>query len=326
MRIVAGDDVGLSGLQARYDEQLRGVPGCVRRRPRRHDQLRTLVEVPATDGADLATTLDPVLQQKAEDALAALGDSAPAAALVAIRPSDGAVLASANGVGAAGADLAMTGQYAPGSTFKVVTSLALLRSGLGVGDVVSCPATTVVDGRSFKNYDDYPASALGDITFTQAIAQSCNTALIGNADRLADGDLAAAAQALGLGADHDLGFPVYFGQVPPPETETGAAADMIGQGTVLASPFAMATVAASVPAGRAVLPVLLPDHEVEQVAPQTAADRPRGRHPARADARRGHHRVGPVPAGRAGRGRRQDRDRGVRRARRLRAPCRRTPG
>ena len=56
--------------------------------------------------------------------------------------------------------------------------------------------------------------------------------------------------------------------MPPPETETGAAADLIGQGTVLASPFAMATVAASVRAGRAVLPVLLPDHRVEQVPPR----------------------------------------------------------
>jgi cell division protein FtsI/penicillin-binding protein 2 len=43
---------------------------------------------------------------------------------------------------------------------------------------------------------------------------------------------------------------------------------MIGQGTVLASPFAMATVAASVSAGRAVLPVLLPEHQVEQTAPE----------------------------------------------------------
>jgi cell division protein FtsI/penicillin-binding protein 2 len=267
-RIVAGDEVGLSGLQERYDEQLRGVPGTSVVARDAAGELRTLTEVPATDGADLATTLDPALQQKAEDVLAGLGDGAPAAALVAIRPSDGAVLASANGAGAAGADLAMTGQYAPGSTFKVVTSLALLRSGMGVDDVVSCPATTVVDGRSFKNYDDYPASSLGDVTLTQAIAQSCNTALIGNADRLAEGELTAAAQALGLGTDHDLGFPVYFGQVPPPETETGAAADMIGQGTVLASPFAMATVAASVRAGRAVLPVLLPDHQVDQVPPQ----------------------------------------------------------
>jgi cell division protein FtsI/penicillin-binding protein 2 len=267
-RIVAGDEVGLSGLQARYDEQLRGTPGTAVVARDDEDVLHTLFEAPATDGADLVTTLDADLQQKAEQALATLGEGAPASALVAIRPSDGAILATANGAGAAGADLADTGRYAPGSTFKVVSSLALLRNGLAVDDVVPCPATTVVDGRSFKNYDDYPSSALGDIPFVQAIAQSCNTALIANADRLAPGDLGAAAQALGLGTDHDLGFPVYFGQVPPPETETGAAADMIGQGTVLASPFAMATVAASVQAGRAVLPVLLPEHQVEQVAPE----------------------------------------------------------
>ncbi|GAA1449117.1 penicillin-binding transpeptidase domain-containing protein [Mycobacterium cookii] len=267
-RIVAGDEVGLSGLQARYDEQLRGSPGTAVVARGADDVLRTLFEVPATDGADLVTTLSPDLQQRAEDALATLGAGAPAAALVAIRPSDGAVLATANGEGAAGADLAATGQYAPGSTFKVVSSLALLRSGLAVDDVVSCPATTVVDGRSFKNYDDYPSSALGDIPFVQAIAQSCNTALITNADRLDPSDLSAAAAALGLGVDHDLGFGVYFGQVPPAETETGAAADLIGQGTVLASPFAMATVASSVVEGRTVLPVLLPDHEVQQVAPQ----------------------------------------------------------
>ena len=266
-RVLAGDEVGLSGLQARYDDQLRGTPGTAVVARDAEDQLRTLFESPATDGTDLSTTLDPVLQQKAEDALASLGEGAPASALVAIRPSDGAILASANGAGAAGADLASTGQYAPGSTFKVVSALALLRSGLAPTDVVSCPATTVVDGRTFKNYDDYPSGSLGAITLTQAVAQSCNTAFIGNVDRLRPGDLAAAAQALGLGTDHDLGFPVYFGQVPPAETETGAAADMIGQGTVLASPFAMATVAASVSAGRAVLPVLLPEHQVEQTAP-----------------------------------------------------------
>ncbi len=266
--IVAGDEVGLSGLQARYDEQLRGSPGTAVVARGADDVLRTLFEVPATDGTDLVTTLSSDLQSRAEVALATLGAGAPAAALVAIRPSDGAILATANGEGAAGADLAATGQYAPGSTFKVVSSLALLRSGLAVDDVVSCPPTTVVVGRSFKNYDDYPSSAIGDIPFVQAIAQSCNTALIANADRLAAGDLSAAAAALGLGVDHDLGFGVYFGQVPPAETETGAAADLIGQGTVLASPFAMATVAASVAAGRTVLPVLLSDHEVQQVAPE----------------------------------------------------------
>ena len=45
-----------------------------------------------------------------------------------------------------------------------------------------------------------------------------------------------------MGVDHDLGFPAYFGNVVPPASETEEAADMIGQGTILASPMAMATV------------------------------------------------------------------------------------
>jgi cell division protein FtsI/penicillin-binding protein 2 len=60
-----------------------------------------------------------------------------------------------------------------------------------------------------------------------------------------------------MGIDHDLGFPAYFGNVVPPGSETEKAADMIGQGKVLASPLAMATVAASVAAGHVVVPHLL---------------------------------------------------------------------
>ena len=42
-RIVAGDEVGLSGLQARYDDQLRGLPGTAVVARDADDQLRTLV-------------------------------------------------------------------------------------------------------------------------------------------------------------------------------------------------------------------------------------------------------------------------------------------
>ena len=79
-----------------------------------------------------------------------------------------------------------------------------------------------------------------------AVANSCNTAFISQADRLPDDALADAAASLGMGVDHDPGFPAYFGSVEPPESETEKAADMIGQGKILASPMVMATVAASV--------------------------------------------------------------------------------
>ena len=102
------------------------------------------------------------------------------------------------------------------------------------------------------------------MSFRTAIANSCNTAVISQRDRLGDTDLFDAAASLGLGIDHDLGFPAYFGQVEPPATETQKAADLIGQGRVLASPMAMATVIASVQKGRTVVPRLLEQVDVGQ--------------------------------------------------------------
>ena len=74
----------------------------------------------------------------------------------------------------------------------------------------------MVDGKSFKNYDDYPASGLGEITFEDALANSCNTAFISQRDQLEPESLEQAAASLGLGVDHDLGFPAYFGEVGSP--------------------------------------------------------------------------------------------------------------
>lgn len=250
-----GDEVGISGLQARYDDQLRGTPGVVIRRVGEGSASHELFTEKAVPGQSLKLTMDPRLQSLAERLLANVG---PASAVVAIRPSTGDILAAANGPGNDGLNLATYGQFAPGSTFKSVSSLALLRSGVKPDSVVDCPPSVVVDGKRFENYDDYPPSQLGRIPFRTALANSCNTAFIGQADRLSDGDLADAAASLGLGVDHDLGFPAYFGQVKPPASETEAAADMIGQGTILASPMAMATVVASIEAGHTVVPTLIP--------------------------------------------------------------------
>lgn len=273
-----GDIVGVSGLQQRYDEQLRGADGRVveAANPNRA-RNRELYRVPATDGETLALTMDERLQTAAESLLAGVG---PASAIVALRPSDGAILAAANGPGTEGLNHATYGQLAPGSTFKIVSSLALLRSGLEPGSTLPCTATTTVDGKQFKNYDDYPSSAVGDVPLSTAVAQSCNTAFISQRDRLGKGDLAAAAAALGLGIDHDLGFPAYFGQVPKAASETEAAADLIGQGKILASPMVMATVIASVQEGAVVVPRLVEQVEVEapdvERLTRTEADQLRG--------------------------------------------------
>jgi len=274
-QVAAGDLVGQSGLQRRYDDQLRGTPGVT---------IRLVAAEPASSsapasptpgapstaapssppttvyasspvaGRDLRLSLDITLQKLAESVLA---QTRPASALVAIRPSTGEVLAAANGPGSGNLSVATVGRFPPGSTFKVASSLALLRSGLNPSSPVTCPPTVTVNGKQFKNYSDYPPSHLGNIDLRTALAQSCNTAFIGQRSRLSGTALADAAASLGLGIDYDVGFASFFGSVPPDATATGRAAAIIGQGQVLASPLSMAAVAASVSAGRTVIPHLL---------------------------------------------------------------------
>lgn len=265
--VAAGDTVGLSGLQARYDNVLAGDPGVRVIAVKADGASRSLFSADPARGKDLHTTLNLELQMRAEEALATLGSNSPPSAIVAIQPSTGHLLAVANGAANKGFNAAMTGRYAPGSTFKVVTALGLLRAGLDPDTTLTCAPTVTVDGRIFKNYDGYPSQRTGSISFTSAIANSCNTALIGQRDQW-DPDQKQTATALGLGVDHDLGFSAYFGQTPPAEGETTRAAQMIGQGRVLASPMAMANVMASIVEGQAVVPVLLPNRKLEQQTPR----------------------------------------------------------
>jgi cell division protein FtsI/penicillin-binding protein 2 len=262
-----GDVAGLSGLEARYDEQLRGTPGVLVQAVPEKGNPRELYRTEATPGDPLVLSLDVGLQTKAEQLLAGVG---PASALVAIRPSTGDLLVAANGPGNGGQNLATFGQFAPGSTFKTVSSLALLRAGLTPDTVVPCTRTITVNGKEFKNYSDYPSSALGNIPLKTALANSCNTAFISQAPKLSGTDLFDAGVSLGIGLDHDLGFPAYFGKTDPDTSgETGAAAQLIGQGTILASPMVMATVIASVQQGSLVVPWLVQGHQ--DSAPDGAA-------------------------------------------------------
>ncbi|HEV2931289.1 MAG TPA: penicillin-binding transpeptidase domain-containing protein, partial [Propionibacteriaceae bacterium] len=280
--VVAGDQVGLSGLQKRYDTSLRGTPGvrvelvAAKRSgssasptpspspspsPSAAAKPVTLFEVKPVAGKPLTTTLNIGLQTLAEQTLA---KTRPASALVAIRPSTGAVIAAANNAGTRGVSIATVGHAPPGSTFKVVSALALLRAGLDPGSSVSCPRSVTVEGKRFTNYSDYPSGALGQIPLQTALAQSCNTAFIGQRGKIKGFALAEAAGSLGMGIDYDTGFPSFFGSVPDDPTATGRAASLIGQGKVEASPLAMAGVVASVGAGQTVLP-----HLIEGQAPNS---------------------------------------------------------
>lgn len=295
--LTAGDVTGTGGLEQQYDAQLRGNDRVVIRAQKAgitreeiqtaaKDPRRTVFEIPATPGTALKTTLEPQLQQLAEDTLAKVG---PASAIVALRPSTGAVLAAASGPGGNGYNTAMLGQYAPGSTFKMVDSLAMLRNGLTPDSKVDCTPTLTVDGRTFKNAEGYPAGSLGSVTLRDAFAHSCNTAFIAARDGVSQAQLEAAATAMGVAVEApNLGAAAFLGSVPGQAEGTEHAASMIGQGKVLLSPLAAAIMAGSVAKGSPVDPVLVlnsdagasptegasPSSSVSALAPAKGSDTP----------------------------------------------------
>lgn len=251
------DEVGLSGLQLAYQEQLAGTPGgSIELVEKASD--KTINRLPVTKqaaGSPLETSLDLRVQNAAE---AALARATKTSAIVAVKASTGEVLAAANAPGPTSLNTAFVGRYAPGSSFKVVSSEALFAANVvRPRSRVECPNTTVVDGKQFKNYE---RNLLGpNPTFAQTFAASCNTTFVNRADDITGKQLAAAGTQFGLGADWDLGLDAYSGSVPNDKDLVTRAADMIGQGKVLASPLAMAMVAAAVDSGVSRTPTLLPE-------------------------------------------------------------------
>ncbi len=211
---------------------------------------------PATADRPVRTTLDATWQAAAEKALGkADGKNA---ALVALRVDNGEVLALANSP-SSGFNRAASGTYAPGSTWKIVTSSALLLKGaVAPDDVVDCPKYLTV-GKEFHNVEtsEHPGA-----TFRKDFTESCNTAFISLRGKLDDGELGKVARTyFGVGQEWHVGIPTYDGSVPAPKDATEKAASMIGQGRVQANPLIMASVTATAVSGEFHQPSLTAGNE-----------------------------------------------------------------
>lgn len=271
-KLSPNDMVGLSGLQSRYNEQLGGVPGVRVEFVQRKDATEKLDPVVVFSqeqsvGAPIKLSLDRNIQQKAEDALSS---QSGVASIVVIDVATGGVAAAANSKDAGDFPYATFGKYAPGSTFKIASALAMVRKGSTAASTVECPATHAMGSHVFHNYSGY--SHTGKITLADAVAYSCNTAFTKASGKVTNAELHDAAASLGVGVDYDAGFRSYFGTVDP-KADLDRAASMIGQGQVTMSPLGMAAVAASVAKGETVIPWLVEGHQAKSTAkPLTEAE------------------------------------------------------
>jgi cell division protein FtsI/penicillin-binding protein 2 len=245
----AGDLVGLSGLQRAFEKRLAGAPTRDIVVEKGNTTIRRITRFPGTKARNVRLTLDARIQRAADSALANVTQPA---ALVAIDATTGQIRAAVSKPDG-GFDRALAGRYEPGSTFKIITSAALLEAGNTGSTPAPCPAILTVHGRPFRNFE---GEASNTLDLANAFKVSCNNSFIGLADRLPDNALMNAAARFGFNAEWSLPVESTGGSFPEPSDRAELAASAIGQGRVLASPMHMASVAATVASGQWRVPAL----------------------------------------------------------------------
>jgi cell division protein FtsI/penicillin-binding protein 2 len=243
-----GATVGLSGLQSHYQSYLAGSPATeVVAETAAGRQIRVLKTWRGNPPTAVHTTIDAGVQNAAARAVASAAGSA---AIVAIQASTGRILAVAgHPAGGMPAIDPLAGHYPPGGAFTIVSTEALLASGLPVNTLIPCVKVNPVGGQNFRNVP--PEPRLGTkTTFAADFAHSCGTAFSGLSQRpgMRD-DLASAARGFGLGAAWQLPLPSFSGELRDPGGVAQLAEATIGRGSVEVSPLTMAAVAAQVDAG-----------------------------------------------------------------------------
>jgi penicillin-binding protein 2 len=236
----SGDIVGQSGIEKIYNSYLMGEDGARRVVVNSVGrEIRTLEEVPPTEGRRLQLTIDYDLQKALEDGFKASGGYNGASVI--LDPHTGEVLAFTSipaydpNAFAAGIDRAtwsalntddtkplqdraIQGRYPPGSTFKMAVATAALEEGIVSPDFkVYCPGHAVFFGRSFQC--SLPnGRGHGTIDMRQAIEKSCNVYFYTVGNMVGIDKIHKWATLLGLGEKTGIDLPNEAqGLVPSPE-------------------------------------------------------------------------------------------------------------
>lgn len=217
-------------------------------------EVEVLHEVEGSPAPSVSITLDRTVQNAAQRAVDNKGGKAM---IVVIKPSTGEILAIAQNGGADADGLPATnGLFPPGSTFKMITAGAAVDRGMATpNSMLGCPGHLDIGHRTVPNYGGFD---LGVVSLSRAFASSCNTTFAELSSRMPPRGLTQTAAQYGIGLDYTVdGVTTVTGSVPPTVDLAERTEDGFGQGKVLASPFGMALVAATVAAGKTPVPQLI---------------------------------------------------------------------
>jgi penicillin-binding protein 2 len=235
----ADEMIGRVGVEAGLEAYLRGADGWADEEVDARGRVdKVLAMQPPIAGDAVYLTLDASLQRATASALAAglARDGKTAGASVVLDPRTGEVLAMVSlpgydtnlfthGISQADysrlltdpdkplLNRAIAGQYAPGSTFKMVTATAGLQEGkITPQTLLNCPPYVNVNGWIYHNWASY---SLGYMNVAKALATSCDTFFYQVAAMVGDVALARYARAYGFGTAKEIELPgVMAGLVP----------------------------------------------------------------------------------------------------------------
>jgi penicillin-binding protein 2 len=278
--------VGKNGIEKTRDLALRGAAGASQVEVNAVGRVvRELSRQEAVPGKDVELTIDIGLQEFARERI---GDESAAAVCMDIHTGEVLAMVSApafdpnlfsTGLNAREWEeflsnpkqplnnKAIQGQYPPGSTFKMVTALAGLESGvITPATVFNCPGHFALGDRLW--YCWKYKGGHGSVSLDYAIRQSCDCFFYETAKRVGIDKLAAMAQRMGLGAKLGIDIPGerpgliptrdYVRATQGHQWNQGETLNAgIGQGMVLVTPLQLATLAARISnGGYAVVPHL----------------------------------------------------------------------
>jgi penicillin-binding protein 2 len=260
-----GDIVGMSGVEQYYNDILMGKNGSRQVLVNsRGKEVGTLSDVQAVPGKQLKLTIDLDLQIAAEEALEGKNG-----AIIAMDPRNGEILALVsrpafdpnefavrisrdewnqlvNDPDKPLLDKAIQAQLAPGSTFKILMSVAGLQEGIAQKLIVNCGGGGTFYGRFFKCDQKH-----GRVDISKGIYASCDTYYYTLGEKLGIGRIAKYATEFGFGQKTGIDLPQEVSGVMPSEEwkiknykqkwyagETISVS--IGQGAVAVTPIQLA--------------------------------------------------------------------------------------
>ncbi|MGB0571842.1 MAG: penicillin-binding protein 2 [Alphaproteobacteria bacterium] len=283
-----GFKVGRSGVELSFDLPLRGRAGASQIEVNSVGRvIRELDRQDGDPGQDVVLTIDMALQQ---EAMKRLGDEAGSVVVMDVETGGVIVQAStpsfdpnafteglstaqwravADNERAPLRNKALAGEYAPGSTFKMIVALAALQAGLVTPETdYFCPGFLEVgDGK----FHCWRRQGHGHVNLDRGIAESCDVYFYEVARRVGIDNIARMANKFGLGAELGMDMPGERAGLIPSKAWKRAVIGQpwvfgetlvagIGQGFITTTPMQLATMTARmVNGGKAVSPHLARD-------------------------------------------------------------------